>query len=146
MEAVAIGASILAFIQVADRVIDLCKSYLESVRDAPSDLRKILVETSALRAILENLQFLRSCDHGPATLHLPHLERSITECLMAITEMEGLFPSSSSTHPVSSKRRKARITLKALAWPLKENRAKKLLGEMVQHKTTISLALTTESL
>ncbi|KAK3389247.1 hypothetical protein B0H63DRAFT_556447 [Podospora didyma] len=32
----------------------------------------------------------------------------------------------------------------ALAWPLKESKAKRLLSELVQYKTTISLALTSD--
>jgi hypothetical protein len=150
MEAVAIGASIIAFIQVADRVIDLCKAYLEVACDAPSELRAILIETSVLKTIMDNLQFLASCGHAPTSLNiLTGKEGSIAGCLRAINEIEGLFRSrycSSKQPKSSSKRQKVEVTLTALAWPFKENRARKLLGELVQHKTTINLALSTESL
>src|ERR1700722_1073908 len=150
MEAVGIAASVLTFIQVADRVIGLCKFYLELARDAPSDLRAILIETSTLQTILDNLQFLASCGHSPTALHtLAGEEGPIAGCLRAIKEIEGLFPSghtSSKRLKSSSKRQKVNATLTALAWPFKENKARKLLGELVQYKTTINLALSTESL
>jgi hypothetical protein len=70
MEAVGIVVSIFTFVQVADRVINLCKSYPELARDAPSDLRAILIKTSTLQTVLHNLQFLASCGHSPTALHI----------------------------------------------------------------------------
>jgi hypothetical protein len=58
-EAVALGASIIAIYQIADRIIGLCKFYIETIHDAPSDIRKILVEMSALKAIFQDLEFLK---------------------------------------------------------------------------------------
>jgi hypothetical protein len=43
-----------------------------------------------------------------------------------------------------SKRRKLNVAVAALAWPLKREKAKKLLQDIIQHKTTINLALTAE--
>jgi hypothetical protein len=150
MDPVSIGASIIAFIQVADRVIELSKYYLEAARDAPSDLRAILIETSTLRTILGNLQFLASCGHCPTALHIPAGEEGPVEgCLRAIKEVEALFPSGYSTPKGSksrSKRRKVQNVLAVLAWPFKEERARKLLERLTQYKTTINFALSTESL
>jgi hypothetical protein len=61
-EAVGLGASIIAIYQIADRLIGLCKFYIETVHDAPSDLRKILIEMSALKTIFQDLEFLKRCD------------------------------------------------------------------------------------
>jgi hypothetical protein len=44
------------------------------------------------------------------------------------------------------KKRKLIAALATLAWPLKEKKAKKLLEEIAQHKSTISLVLATESM
>jgi hypothetical protein len=150
MDPISIGASIIAFIQVADHVIDLCKSYLEAARDAPSDLRAILIETSTLRTLLDSLRFLASCGHSPTTLHVPAGEEGPVEgCLRAINEIETLFPSD-YTIPKgpwsSAKRQRVKVALAVLAWPFKEKKARKLLAELMQYKTTISLSLSTESL
>jgi hypothetical protein len=56
-EAVALSAGIIAIFQIADRVIGLCKLYIETVRDAPSDLRTILLETSTMKTILDNVLY-----------------------------------------------------------------------------------------
>lgn len=147
-EAIAIGASIVAVIQIADRVIGLCKFYIETVRDAPSDLRAILIETSAMKTILENVQFLISCNNGSLKMQdcLSGADGPIEGCQSAIAKMEALFPSvyAQGSMGNKTKRRKVKASLDALAWPLKENRAKKLLEEVIRYKTTINLALTTE--
>ena len=149
-EALAVGASVIAIIQIADRIIGLCKFYIETARDAPSDLRVILVETSALKTILENLNFLTSCD-GPdssAARRTSGADGPIEGCFRTVAELEQLFPSDSigTRGRQSSKKRKLNAVLTALAWPLKENKARKLLDEMMRYKTTISLALTTTSM
>ena len=149
-EAVAIGASVIAIIQIADRIIGLCKFYVETARDAPSDLRLILVETSALKTILENLNFLTACD-GPdstAARRVSGADGPIEGCFRTVTELEKLFPSNSilTRGRKSSKTRTLNSVLTALAWPLKESKARKLLDEMMRYKTTISLALTTKSM
>ena len=148
-EAIAVGASVIAIIQIADRIIGQCKFYIETARDAPSDLRVILVETSTLKVILENLNFLSACD-GPlstATGRISGANGPIEGCLRTAAELEKLFPldASQTTRRKTSKRRLDSV-LTALAWPLKESKARKLLDEMTRYKTTISLALTTSSM
>ena len=146
-EAIAVGASVIAIIQIADRIIGLCKFYLGTARDAPSDLRVIFVETSALKTILENLNFLTACD-GPdskAARRMSGADGPIEGCLRTVTELENLFPSD-SVRTKGSKKSKFDSVLIALAWPLKESKARKLLDEMMRYKTTISLALTTNSM
>ena len=140
----------IAIIQIADRIISVCKFYIETARDAPSDLRVILVETSALKTILENLNFLTACD-GPdstAARCISGADGPIEGCLRTVAELEKLFPSDSvrTGGQTSSKKRKIKSVLMALAWPLKESKAGKLLDEMMRYKATISLALTTNSM
>ncbi|MCJ1452479.1 hypothetical protein MMC28_002822 [Mycoblastus sanguinarius] len=67
-EAIAVGASVIAIIQISDRIIGLCKFYIESARDASSDLRVILIETSKLKTVFENLKFLTSCSSGVSAM------------------------------------------------------------------------------
>ncbi|KAH8686369.1 hypothetical protein BGZ61DRAFT_454381 [Ilyonectria robusta] len=147
MDPLSVVASIFAVVQIADRVISLCKYYLELSRDAPTDLRAILIETSALRTILDNIQFLASSGHGPTTLNtLTRDDGPIEGCRKTLNQLDGLF-SSDYLHQTSgnrSKRRKVKATLTTLAWPFKENTARKLLVEVVQHKTTLNLALTVD--
>ncbi|KAH8810718.1 hypothetical protein F5884DRAFT_830691 [Xylogone sp. PMI_703] len=152
-EAIAFGASIVAFLQLADRVIGLCKYYIETVCDTPHDLRIILIEISSLKAILENINFLVRADPNcvfEATRNLGKPNGALAACRGSLAELEKLFPADHAERKdqealsKGQKRRKVAQTLTALAWPLKEGRARKLLDEITRHKTTITLALSTE--
>jgi hypothetical protein len=50
----------IAIVQITDRTIDICKSYIKGVRDAPADLRHILIEVGSLKCVLEVLELSAS--------------------------------------------------------------------------------------
>lgn len=52
-EAFAIAAGVIAVIQITERVADICRFYIESVQDCPSELRVILSETFMLKILFE---------------------------------------------------------------------------------------------
>ena len=144
-EAIGLAASIIAVLQLADRIASVCKSLIETVQDYPRDLRLIFLETSSLKAIFESLRFLN--EHDPAdSVTLQMLRGSdgpVEGCKMAMDQLDRLFPS----HPLRSsktkgaKRQKLQTALAGLAWPLKADRARKLLDEIMRHKSTINVAL-----
>lgn len=149
-ETVAVVASIIAIIQISDRIISCCKFYIQSTTDTPTELRVILVEISTLKTVLESLQFLQTCAHAAPALwkQLSGQDGPIEECKRSITALEKLFPA--GKFPVSRsqpgpKRRKMENVRTALAWPLKARQARELLRVIIQQKTIINLALTTES-
>ncbi|KAK0712645.1 hypothetical protein B0T26DRAFT_714869 [Lasiosphaeria miniovina] len=53
--------SVLSIIDATGKVIKVLKKYIPSVRDAPHELQRILIETSATEAVLGNLSFLLEC-------------------------------------------------------------------------------------
>lgn len=150
-EVLAIGGSVIAVVQILDQIIRVCKSYIETVQDFPNDLRTILIETTTLKTTFENLGFLASCDKAlsNAASTLTGEDGPIEGCRQAIIELEKLFPSDTAdaqTVAQPSKRRKLKASLTALAWPLKENRAKKLLDNIARYRANINLVLTAESM
>lgn len=144
-EAVALVGSVIAIIQITDRIIDVCKFYLESIQGAPSDLRIILIEISALKTVLENVKFLALCPDNESLL-LNSLNGPIEQCLNLIGKLEGLFPQDTGERAGSKpkKRQKFNSTLATLAWPFKAKKAKSLLDEISVFKSTITLALTAD--
>ena len=149
-EVLGVVASVVTVVQVTDRIIGACKFYISSVRDAPSDLRAILLEVSALKTVFENLKFLNLCDHSnsPMPNSLCGTDGPIEGCLRSLNELVELFPPD-ETHIEGQghlKRRKLKSIMVSLAWPLKETRARKLLGDILRYKSTITLILTTDSL
>jgi len=122
-EAIALAASIIAVVQLADRIAGVCKSLIETVQDYPRDLRLIFVETGSLKVIFESLRFLNDNDPADsATLQrLRGPDGPIEGCKTAMDQLDKLFP----PLPLPSSKRKRANTeklqtvLTSLAWPLK---------------------------
>lgn len=144
-EVIAVGASVIAIIQITERIIHLCKFYIETVRDAPSDLRTIFLEASMLKTIFENLNILATGDSGvsKAVSTLFGKEGLIEGCRLLITELEKVLPSDCIQNMAQNPSKKRRVSI-PLAWPSKENKVKKLREEIARYRETITLALTTE--
>lgn len=148
-EALAVAGSVFAIVQVADRVIDLCKYYLRTVSDAPSDLRLILMEVSTLKTILKNANFLSEAqpDASDTIKTLSSDNGPITGCRQSIVELEKLLHVDPNK-PIPqrrSKKQKIQAGFAELKWPFREKKARKLLEEILRFKTTITLALIAEN-
>jgi hypothetical protein len=148
MDPLSITASVLAIIEVADKIISVCKSYISTVRDAPIDLRTILIEVGGVKCVLEALEVLLHAedrDMNSTILQKLGDDGSALEgCNQALKALETLFPAQVE-QSTQGKRRKMTASLQNLAWPFKEGKARKLLEDIQRHKTTISLMLTTET-
>ena len=152
-EVLAFAASVIAVIQISDRVIQLAKYYIDASSDTPPGLRVILVEISTINTILKSLEYLDKCNHITPALwnQISGPNGPIEGCRHSITELERLFPSDSVALPApkwssrSSKKRKVKATMATLAWPLKAGRVRELLQKIAQYKAALTLALTTES-
>jgi hypothetical protein len=146
-EALGVVSSIIAIVQISKTIIPSCQFYIDAVDGASSDLRVILIEVSAVKGIAKSLKYLTQPNVGNSALlsQLAEVTGPIEGCKNALEELEALFPSEAiSVNGPKSKRRKLNTVVAALAWPLKKGKAKKLLQEIIQHKTTITLALTAE--
>jgi hypothetical protein len=143
-EAIALGASIIAIIQISDKFIGLTKHYIEGVQDAPRDLHVIRIETSTLKAVFESLKFVHDSGNAENLQNLARQDGVVAGCRRALSDLEKLISPEVDT-TVQGKRRKIQATLSSLAWPLKESKARKLVDEMARYKTTITLALSSES-
>ncbi|KAH9220714.1 hypothetical protein DL95DRAFT_519613 [Leptodontidium sp. 2 PMI_412] len=144
MDPLSIIASTFAIVQIADRIITLCKQYLSGVHDAPAELRLIAVEVGSVKCVLEVLE-LPSPD-GTSTIQpiLEKLKIPIQGCHEAFVALEALFPSDPDV-PVQGKRQRLAVSLASLAWPFKRDRASKLIEQIGSYKATIVLGLTAET-
>ncbi|KAI9773868.1 MAG: hypothetical protein M1840_006094 [Geoglossum simile] len=144
-EIIALGASIIAVIQISDRIIGLTKYYIEAVHDAPRDLHVIRIEVSTLKAVFESLKLLQDSEYtlSKNLKKLGEKDGAVEGCRRAVLELGKLLdPTPQSTN--NGKRRRIQATLSSLAWPFKESKAKKLLDEISRYKITITLSLSAE--
>jgi len=133
-EPLSVAASVVGLIALADRVIRVSQYCIDTIKDAPSDVRMILGETISLRAVFESLTDTGS---GPAT-RLLGVDDPIEACRRCLTALEALLPQrhGSVRH----------IAIADLAWPFKAPKARKILAEISQHKATLLLAISRDML
>lgn len=149
-EALGLVASIIAVAQASEAVIKVCKAYIESVRNYPSDLRRVLLEVCSPMAIFDNLQFIHSNDleTSPILSDISSKTGLIEGCLCTMLELQGYFPTlhdkTSSTPTRSRKGEHVKLTLDRLAWPLKGKKVHALLDELTRYKSTITTAFSAE--
>jgi hypothetical protein len=146
-ETLGVVGSIIAIVQISQAIISLCQFYIDAVEGTSADLRAILIEVSTLEGIAKSLQYLTQPNVTNSALlnQLAAVTGPIEGCKKALKELETLFPPAAvSLNGQRSKPRKLDAAVATLAWPLKRGKAKKLLQEIIQHKTTINLALTAE--
>jgi hypothetical protein len=149
MDPLSVGASIIAVIQCADRIAQLCRYYIGAVDDYPKDLRSILIEASSLKALLENLKYLIDCDGSlsPMLKTLGGEEGPLAWCQSTVRELESLFPASPpQATPNANRGKRLKLIMDQLAWPFRQEKARVLLAQIQQHKGTISLAISSEAL
>lgn len=137
-EAFGIAAGAITVIELTSKLIGRCKHIIEMTRDASQDLNRVLVELSSLNAALYSLSFLSSA--GCENLrHLESAEGALKGCEDAVTqlatELDGLVIASQNA---PGKRQKIQGSMK---WCFKESKTRKLLDDILQHKTTITLTL-----
>jgi len=137
-------SSVIAIIQVVDRVIDLCRFYVETAKEASSDIRSILLETSILKTVLENVKFLIQQQQNVTTPGLSCLigpNGVIETCEKTAKDLVALFP----VDIVPRSRKRKRDLATSLAWPLKKAKADKLRTEICHCRANIVLAITADS-
>ena len=143
-EAFGIAAGALTVIELTSKLISQCKHLIETTRNAPQDLNRILVEITSLKAALDSLHFLSSagCDFSDNVRRLKDAEGAVKGCEDAVSqltaELDGLALGSQCA---PGKRQKIQGSLK---WCFKESNARKLLDDILQLKTTIVLTLVGE--
>lgn len=143
-EAIGFAASIIAFVQLADRVISLSKKFLDAAQDAPTTLRRVHAETSSMKDILEELKKMYdSSDASDSAAIQKATHKPIETCQASVEMLEqelaklSISPSHQKTG--LSKRQKVK---QSLMWATSsEERTKKLIAAMITQKATLSLAL-----
>jgi hypothetical protein len=146
-EAVAFGASVVAFVQLTDRVVQLSKRILDAAKDAPTALRTLHAEASSMKDIVKELQRLHDAsDPGNSAAIEKATRQPIDTCHASVqlleVELSKLSISPAHAQKGPNKRQKIKQSLK---WATGgEERIKKLVADMITQKATLSLALVTD--
>ena len=129
MDPVSLSASITALLQLTGTVV----IYLHDVKNAPDDMRKLLVEISSIRGLLSGLQDLATLDD------------TWVNTMKMLDGSNG--PLSQFRHTLESLAAKLKPVVgyakigRSLAWPFQKGEIKEMLGAMDRQKELFALAL-----
>jgi hypothetical protein len=93
MDPLSAAASVIAVVQIADRIIDLCRAYITGVKDAPAELRAILIAVGSVKCVLEVIELLDTSGEAEVTFQgvkiLEKLQGPLAGCKEALNALEG---------------------------------------------------------
>lgn len=135
MEGLAVASSIIAVIQISDRVITLCGQYIGKVRGADKEIFQLINTITALKGILEFLHTFVDNDENkhrlPLLSSLCEPQQPLEICKSTIADIESKLRLKRDYNGV----------LKALTWPWKWKDIGPLLEDIEKQKTLMLLAM-----
>src|SRR5271169_3087055 len=134
-EGLALGASIIAVIQISDRVISLCCQFIGKVRGAEREVREMIATITALNGFLEFLnKFVKNDETAsrlPLLSTLSQPDGPLEVCKAMLNDMESKLRLKRDYNDV----------LKAITWPWKWKDIGQALKTIEKQKTLMMLAI-----
>jgi len=142
-----LAVSSFGLLELSAKIIGQCKHIITTAKDAPRELRIILVEVSALEAALKNLNFLADAECGftEEAANLNGLNNTVESCRGTLEDLVKELGSLSVSDAIPVGAGKRQRVKAAVKWVWRESEAKKLLNSVLQHKTTITLSLLSQT-
>jgi hypothetical protein len=141
-EAVGLASAVIAIVEITAQIASRCKAYIEHVKVARKELRMVLVETTSLQGIADNLQFLLDHDPDFEDAEMDAAREPISACLESLRHLESLVPAlETDDGGQKSSKQRAKELVPRLAWPLNRAKVMSVLDNMQRYKATLSLAI-----
>ena len=135
MEALGGAASVIAVVQIAGKVWSLCWKYYSDVKEAKSDIERLMGMIQMIQSVFQQVEDLAK-GPGATKLHAskPCIERIPLELKQEFERLLKLLEP-------SNKRSVMRSLGRRLKWPLKKEEVEKTLNLLERHKTTLITAM-----
>lgn len=136
MAEIGLVLSVASLLQLSNLVLTRCVDYVDNVKNAPTDINKIINEVSGLEFILKRLSNLASSDENDARLaSLKALHELPTGPFNACSEALGEM--AKKLEKISG----SGVVRRRLMWPFEGGKVEELLSNLEKHKSTFMLAL-----
>jgi ankyrin repeat domain-containing protein 50 len=137
MDGLSAAACVIAVIQISGQVFDLCRMYYSEVKDARTDIQRLCDEVTSLQNVLTNVAHLTSAKLPTLDL-LNQPDGPVQHCLTDLIALAAKLNSG------QGKDKMRHFGLRALKWPFGSKDVDKVITTIGRHKTTFTLALTTD--
>ncbi|KAH8592059.1 hypothetical protein B0O99DRAFT_654160 [Bisporella sp. PMI_857] len=148
MDPLSISASIAGLITITDVIAGKSYKYIKEARGASKEAKKLLGEITDLFGILNSLRLVAARYEDEAfksTMQTQHIH-SCHMLLEKIKDRLDRADPSQVNNEQTSLRRKTSSWGRSLAWPFTVSETKSLIDEVVNHKSTMTLALAADGM
>ena len=135
------AASVIAVIQLLDRVATQCYQYAKAVRDAKSDIERLQGELSQLRTILGDTEKLLNGPHGDSLKTSQVFYSTIRECTLQLQDLEQTLRTRLEIGSSKGKKLMTRFGLRALKWPFEQEDMNRIAQTLNKSRDILSAAL-----
>ncbi|KAJ3543855.1 hypothetical protein NM208_g3357 [Fusarium decemcellulare] len=141
-EAVALAASIAGLVQLTGSVFKVVTKFCKESKDAPSKAQELATQSRELAGLLENLRLLASSletKNPNCSLKAEHLDTCKQTLDIIRNKLEKAQSDFESSKPTKTFSRR-------LKWPFSLSDTKDLVVDLANHKATLHLALSADSM
>ncbi|KAI9147312.1 Vegetative incompatibility protein [Paramyrothecium foliicola] len=143
MEGLGAAASVIAVVDLSAKIASICSQYIKDVKNAESNVRRLLQEINSLATIAEDIKNLLRGPHSARLKSSQKLEAGLKDSSHKLRtlekKLEGL---EQKLRPGGTRHKiKARLGLTALRWPLSSQEVDKDVDDIARYTQTLSLAL-----
>lgn len=140
-EALGVASAITTLLEISTTILDTGYNYIRKVAKAPSELRKLLTEISAIDTLLSELSEISNTEDGvnrtlTSLINNGHLQSCQDTLHEARTAIE-------SCRLIEGER--VKNAGRRLTWPFKEGQVQALLSQLERHRRHLSDAVVLES-
>lgn len=130
--------TIFAAVQASDRVLSIITKYYSDVKKAEKEIEGLKAELEAFHNVSRKIQELIQSYN---TTKLPLLASLVTVVKDSLSDIENIKNKLDSS---KGKKGLSRVGLRALKWPFTKEEVKEHIVALERHKTTLTLALSSD--
>lgn len=134
-EALGLGASVIAVIDLSVKVAARCSEYYTNVKNAREDIERVQKETKRSKEIAQQIQSLCDGPNGPKLLSSQSLRDGVNECEKQLARIEAKL------EPGTRNKLMRHYGGRALRWPFKSKEVDAILRQLGQCQGNISSSL-----
>lgn len=135
MEVLGGAASVIAVIQLAGSIVQICGDYITTVKNANKEIDSLRKVVEELKDVLQMLSGLLNSPNGPKLFTSRKLVLQISDCSSDLTILKERLHSGTKKGVIG------RLRLRSLKWPLERKEVETIMNNLERHKQLFILAL-----
>ncbi|OAA62771.1 Ankyrin repeat-containing domain protein [Niveomyces insectorum RCEF 264] len=129
------AASVIAVIQITERVVVLSYRYLKAAKNAKADIERLQSELGSLNAVLKGAQELLDGPHGATLKTSQRLHEALKGCDATVKELETKLAER------ADKVRRRVLGFGTLKWPFDSHEVDRIVQTLHTHRDTLNAGL-----